>query len=231
MSTRLAKLSIFTRYPVPGTAKTRLIPALGEVGAATVSRQMTEHTLNQIHLFQNQYQCPPSVEIQFAGGSLEQMRQWLGDGWKYVPQGEGSLGDRMACTFKSAFAAGMQEAIIIGTDCPELNASILHQAFQALAVHDLVLGPALDGGYYLIGLRQYVPELFRGISWSTTEVLQQTLEIAHQCALAIACLPTLGDVDYPEDLAIWQRVSLLEGKGLGPNLSDQSDISNIKFAI
>lgn len=205
MNERLAQLSIFTRYPVPGTAKTRLIPALGETGAAALSRQMTEHTLKQIQVLQSCF--PIATEIRFAGGTSELMHEWLGERWVYVPQGEGSLGDRMAQTFQSAFDAGMQQVIIVGTDCPELNGDILCQAYQALANHDLVLGPAFDGGYYLIGLRQSIPELFMGIAWSTPAVLQQTLEIAQQFDLTIALLPPLGDVDYPEDLAIWRQVS------------------------
>ena len=83
---------------------------------------------------------------------------------------------------------------------------MLEKAFQQLQQHDLVLGAASDGGYYLIGLRSPQPELFAGIAWSTAAVLQQTVEIAERLGLTIAVLPTLSDVDYPEDLEIWQRV-------------------------
>lgn len=196
---------IFTRYPIPGTAKTRLIPALGAAGAADLSRQLTEHTLTQIHACQSQYP-DLQVEIRFAGGTSDQMQTWLGPTWRYTPQGDGDLGDRLARSVQAAIAAGATRTVIVGTDCPELDAACLQQAFHALTTHDLVLGPALDGGYYLIGLRQDWPELFQNIAWSTAAVCAQTIAIGQQLGLAIACLPTLSDIDEPADLAIWQRV-------------------------
>jgi hypothetical protein len=90
--------------------------------------------------------------------------------------------------------------VIIGTDCPDLTIEILTQAFEALKQHDLVLGPAADGGYYLIGLRRLLPELFVEVSWGTSQVRQQTVEIAQSLDLAIAFLPLLNDIDRPEDL-------------------------------
>ena len=97
----------------------------------------------------------------------------------------------------------MNAVVLIGTDCPDLNAQLIAEAFQALGEHDLVLGPAIDGGYYLIGLRRLIPELFTGIPWSTSAVLRQTLRIAQKLELAVAQLPLLSDVDRPEDLPIW----------------------------
>lgn len=202
MSTQLI---IFTRYPEPGSTKTRLIPALGETGAAMLSRQMTEHTLAQVHTLH--LKSPIAVEIYFAGGTLDLMQQWLGSGWNYIAQAKGNLGDRMTQAFQSAFAAERQRVIIIGSDCPELSSTILMRAIEALADHDLVLGPARDGGYYLIGLRRFIPELLAGISWSTAEVLQQTLTIAQQQELTLFLLPVLTDIDYPQDLVVWQRIN------------------------
>jgi hypothetical protein len=199
------RLMIFTRYPQPGAAKTRLIPALGEVGAAAISRQMTEHTLAQVLALQQAY--PVQAEIWFAGGTANLMRQWLGENWCYVAQGTGDLGDRLVRSCRSAFTSGCQRVVIIGTDCPELNSSLLAQAFSNLYQNDLVLGPAQDGGYYLIGLRQFVPELFAGVAWSTDAVLRQTQAIATQLGLTILLLPVLCDVDMPNDLALWERVS------------------------
>jgi rSAM/selenodomain-associated transferase 1 len=106
----------------------------------------------------------------------------------------------MALAFKESFSAGMTGVVIIGTDCPDLKAQLMVKAFYALEQNDLVLGPALDGGYYLIGLRRLIPELFTGISWSTAEVLEQTIRIAQRLDLAIAFLPLLNDIDRPEDL-------------------------------
>ncbi|MDX2230416.1 MAG: TIGR04282 family arsenosugar biosynthesis glycosyltransferase [Leptolyngbyaceae cyanobacterium bins.349] len=198
-------LILFTRYPLPGTAKTRLIPVLGEVGAAELSRHMTEHTLAQVQALQQQQTL--TMEICFAGDSVACMQAWLGQEYAYTSQGEGDLGDRLARSLQAAFATGAAQVVIIGSDCPELNPALLQQAFVALDQHDLVLGPALDGGYYLIGLRRFVPELFVEIAWSTAEVCAQTLAIARQLNLDVFLLPPLADVDYPEDLVIWQRVT------------------------
>ncbi len=204
-------LIVFTRYPTPGTAKTRLMPALGAAGAATVSRQLTEHTLTQIHTCQLQFP-DLQVEIRFAGGTREQMVDWLGSSWGYTPQGDGDLGDRLARAVPAAIAAGATRIVMVGTDCPELDAACLQQAFHALTTHDLVLGPALDGGYYLIGVRHDWPALFHNIAWSTAAVCAQTIAIGQQLGLAIAHLPTLADIDEPADLAIWERVQATRGE-------------------
>jgi uncharacterized protein len=198
------RLIIFTRYPRPGKAKTRLIPALGAEGAASLQRQMTEHTLTQVKNLASTL----SVEIWFADdpSALGQMQEWLGTEWVYQPQGEGDLGDRLITAFQAAFTTGMERVVVIGTDCPGLDADRLTQAFQALQDHDLVLGDATDGGYYLIGLRRSIPELFQGITWSTSVVRQQTEAIAHQLDLTVVHLPALSDIDYPADLPIWQAV-------------------------
>ncbi len=189
-------LIIFTRYPEPGKTKTRLIPALGEVGAAKLQRQMTEYTLSLVtisHL---------STEVRFAGGDVQLMREWLGSELIYQEQGEGELGVRMARSLSSALQSGATQIVIIGTDCPSLNAEILTTAFHQLQQHDLVLGPAIDGGYYLIGLQRLIPELFINIDWGTSQVLAQTVKIAQKLNLSIFYLPELADIDRPEDLAI-----------------------------
>lgn len=206
------RLIVFTRYPQPGKAKTRLIPALGPAGAAALQRQMTEHTLQQVQ--QLLKLSPLSVEIWFAatakvGVSAAEadrhlMQNWLGDHWVYQSQAPGDLGTRMSHAFQMAFTDGMERVVTIGTDCPELDAHQLRRAFQALQTDDLVLGPAADGGYYLIGLRRFIPELFTGIAWSTVAVLQQTVAIAERLNLSIAYLDTLTDIDRPEDLSVWQ---------------------------
>jgi hypothetical protein len=199
-------LIIFTRYPEPGNTKTRLIPVLGAEGAATLQRQMTEHKLAEVNQLLTFY--PLSVEVHFAGGNEQLMQEWLGSSLVYRRQSEGDIGDRMASAFQASFAAGMTAGVLIGSDCPDLNASLMAEAFQLLRQHDLVLGPALDGGYYLIGLRRLIPELFTGIPWSTAEVLQQTITIAKRLGLAVAKLPLLSDVDRPEDLSVWKPANL-----------------------
>ncbi|MCA1993701.1 MAG: TIGR04282 family arsenosugar biosynthesis glycosyltransferase, partial [Coleofasciculus sp. S288] len=175
MTQALAKerLIVFTRYPEPGKTKTRLIPLLGAEGAAKLQRRMTEHTLTQVKELQASY--PVSVEVHFSGGTQQLMQDWLSCEFVYREQSQGDIGQRMASAFQTSFTAGMTRVVIIGIDCPDLKAQLMAKAFYAIAQHDLVLGPAEDGGYYLIGLRRMIPELFTGIRWSTAEVLPQTL--------------------------------------------------------
>ncbi|GGA48188.1 TIGR04282 family arsenosugar biosynthesis glycosyltransferase [Okeania sp. KiyG1] len=192
------QLIIFTRYPEPGKTKTRLIPALGPEGAANLQCQMTETTVKKANKLLNLISL--SVEVRFVGGDLQLMKNWLGSDLKYQEQGMGDLGERMARAFQSAFNQGMKSAIIIGIDCPSLTPEIILQAFTKLTQSDVIIGPATDGGYYLIGLRKITPELFQGINWGTSEVLSKTVAIAQNLKLVIDYLPKLSDVDRPEDL-------------------------------
>ncbi|WP_373527032.1 TIGR04282 family arsenosugar biosynthesis glycosyltransferase [Nostoc sp.] len=197
-------LIIFTRYPEPGKTKTRLIPTLGSVGAANLQREMTEHTIFQVQELQKAVAI--SVEVRFAGGDLQLMEDWLGLGLVYQSQGEGDLGSRMVRSLFDAFQSGAEKVIIIGTDCPGVNTQILAIAFEKLHAFDVVIGPAIDGGYYLIGLRQPIPELFVNIEWGTAEVFQKTVDIAQKLSLSQVNLPPLADIDRPEDLPIWEQV-------------------------
>ncbi|MEH1808770.1 TIGR04282 family arsenosugar biosynthesis glycosyltransferase [Nostoc sp.] len=201
-------LIIFTRYPEPGKTKTRLIPVLGDVGAANLQREMTEHTIFQVQELQKAIDI--SVEVRFAGGDSQLMQDWLGLDLVYQSQGEGDLGLRMARSLFDAFQSGAKKVIIIGTDCPGVNAQILATAFEKLHDFDLVLGPAIDGGYYLIALRQPIPELFVNIEWGTAQVFQTTVDIAQKLNLSYVNLSPLADVDRPEDLPIWEQA--LAGK-------------------
>ena len=196
-------LIIFTRYPEPGKTKTRLISSLGAEGAANLQRQMTEHTLSNARKLQSNRAV--AIEVLFAGGNLTLMRDWLGTDLIYRPQASGDLGWRMARSLATSFGDNATRAVIIGTDCPSLSVEIMATAFDRLLAADLVLGPAVDGGYYLIGLRRLVPELFTNISWGTAEVFRQTVKLAQQLNLAVACLPQLADVDRPEDLPLWEQ--------------------------
>lgn len=193
------KLIIFTRYPEPGKTKTRLIPVLGKAGAANLHGLMAGRTIARALSLQNSRQL--SVEIHYTGGSQQQMQDWLGTDLIYQNQIDGGdLGARMTAAFEKSFDSGVDKAAIIGTDCPDLKAEIVAQAFDELSDRDLVLGPAKDGGYYLIGLRRSIPELFGGINWGTSEVFACTRAIAQNLGLNIAVLPILADIDRPDDL-------------------------------
>ena len=195
-------LVVLTRYPVPGRTKTRLIPALGPQGAADLHAELVEHTLCWVDRLRRDMRV--RVEIAFAGGSQRVMAQWLGPQVAYRAQGAGDLGVRIREAFDGAFRAGMERVVVVGTDCPGLTDDIVHHAFEHLADHDVALGPATDGGYYLIGLSKPAPALFTGLAWGSEDVLARTLEIAEQRGLSVARLEPLDDVDRPEDLHVWR---------------------------
>jgi rSAM/selenodomain-associated transferase 1 len=204
-------LMLFTRYPVPGQTKTRLIPHLGPARAAALQRQMTEYILNQIT--EAARHLPLAAEVHFSGGSLAQMQDWLGDRptVTYHSQAEGTLGDRLIAAFEQSFEAdcfeaGRLGAIAIGSDCPALGVEHLSAAVEALQQVDVAIGPATDGGYYLIGLAQPQPALFQTIDWGTERVLAQTLAAAADQGLSIELLAPLTDIDLPEDLPEWEKI-------------------------
>ncbi len=194
------QLIVFTRYPEVGKAKTRMIYELGKEGAALLQKNLTEHILITLESLQN-----INLEVHFSGGNYQLMQQWLGDNLTFVEQKEGDLGEKMQSAFAHSFNQKNERVVIIGTDCPDLNVNIINEAFNKLKNADLVLGPAADGGYYLIGLSRLIPELFININWGTSQVFRQTKNIAHQLKLKSCNLPILPDVDYPEDLPIWEK--------------------------
>jgi uncharacterized protein len=185
------RLIIMTKYPELGRAKTRLIPALGPEGAADLHRRLGLHTVNQVRSYQ--------PEIRYAGGSQDLMRDWLGD-FDYVHQADGDLGDRMSHAFIEGFDQGCDRIVMIGTDCPAIDSALVDRAFEALNKTDVVFGPAIDGGYYLIGLQKHIPELFCNIAWSTDSVLQDSLKILDNLKIKSSLLKWLPDIDRPEDL-------------------------------
>jgi len=194
------QLIIFTRYPEAGKAKTRLIPVLGEVGAAELHRRLTEKTIAESRKLQKFR--PVSICVYFTGGSIAQMQDWLGHDLEYRSQHSGNLGDRLIHAFQTAFDLGAKSVVAIGTDCFDLTSNILTFAFTELEIHHLSIGAATDGGYYLIGLNKFIPDVFQDIAWSTDIVFEQTLKIVKRLDLSIAFLPTLNDIDRPEDLRL-----------------------------
>jgi len=205
------RLIIFTRYPEAGTTKTRMIPELGAEGAAELQRQMTEHIRSRADELRKLHNL--RVEVRYEGGSRKLMTQWLGPGFSYCLQGSGDIGLRMSRALQDAFEQGCENAVIIGSDIPQITTDIMQNAFEALKRNDLVLGPAADGGYYLIGVRRKSfrdwknPQLFSNVNWGTDSVLPQTLGIARKLGLTYSLLETLRDVDRPEDLTVWHDAS------------------------
>lgn len=185
------RLVLFARYPTAGAAKTRLIPALGPEGAAQVHRQLTERTLGV--LMSSRLPC----ELHFTGAAEADFREWLGDGFTLTEQTKGDLTDRLMASLHPA------PVIFFGADTPDLAAHHVAQAVAALESHPVVVGPADDGGYYLIGMKEPMPELLVHMPWSTDQVMPETLRRLVKSDQSPALLDTLHDCDRPEDLARW----------------------------
>ena len=203
MSAASERLILFTRYPEPGTAKTRLVSLLGAEGAAEFQRRLTVHAAKAAAEAGRLRGL--SLEIRHEGGGESRMRDWLGDGFTFRPQGSGDIGARMQTSLGDAFAEGAPRAVLIGSDIPGLTSATVVRAFNALKHHDLVFGPAADGGYYLIGMtaacfRRGTAYLGPSIPWGSPDVLARTLGMARDARLIFTLLKTLADVDRPQDL-------------------------------
>ena len=191
------RLIVFSRYPTPGATKTRLIPAIGALAAANLQRYMTEATLATARRAARAVGA--SLEVHYDGGSERKMRRWLGGGVRYRRQGAGDLGARMSRAFGEAFADGAGRVVLIGSDCPSITEQDLHEAFAALAGHDVAIGPSTDGGYWLIGLSR-TAEVFRSVRWGGEEVMADTLALVEEQGLLVRMLGARSDIDTPEDL-------------------------------
>lgn len=184
------RIVLFTRYPEPGLAKTRLIPALGPDGAAALHRRLTERTLAQVRA------SGLPFEVRTTGGSSALFAAWLGD-TPMADQGAGDLGARMKR------AAPPYPAIFIGADAPDISAGHLLAAAAALRRHAGVVGPAEDGGYWLLGLARPLDALFQDMPWGTKHVLPKTLSRFREAGVEPGMMPLLADLDRPEDLRRW----------------------------
>ena len=192
-------LIIMTRYPRPGRVKTRLIPALGPQGAARLHGRLTARVAAQARALAARR--PLRLLVSHAGGNREEMEAWLGAGLEYWPQPTGDLGQRMHQALALALEQEAPAAMLVGSDLPDLDAALLARAFDLLREALLVLGPAQDGGYYLVGLTRPAPGLFEPLPWGGPRVWEATLARARELGLAPALLPVLRDLDSPEDLA------------------------------
>lgn len=181
--------------------KTRL--GLGGVTECEAYQRLVLAVLREVAVFD-------AVQLRFAPADAEpEIRNWVRTGWIVHPQGEGDLGARMEAAFAQSFAAGAKRVVVIGSDCPSLTAADVQEAWAALNTSDLVLGPAEDGGYWLIGLRENQPGLFTNMAWSSSDVFSETMARAKALGLKTFLLRTLSDVDTRED---WEKFISAEAR-------------------
>ena len=202
MRDNATRLIIFLKAPRPGAVKTRLAEALGPNAACAAYRRLVETLIDNLAPLPRVDLCFTPVE------AAAEIKPWLRPGWSAIPQVGGDLGERLHAAFTEHFATAGQSVVIIGSDCPDVTATDIKDAWRALESHDVVLGPALDGGYWLIGLRAPQPALFANIPWSTDRVFGETMARTRENGLRVALLRELSDVDTAAD---WERWLAREG--------------------
>jgi rSAM/selenodomain-associated transferase 1 len=206
------RLLVFVKAPRPGAVKTRLAAVLGDEAAAGLYRVLAEEEIRRTAPRSGEYE---RVLVFTPEDARAEVEAWL-PGESLESQQGADLGERMSRAFASAFAAGARRVAIVGTDVPSCGREHVAEAFRSLDAHDVVLGPAHDGGYYLVALDRPRPALFQSIPWSTASVLPATAERAGALGLGVRMLDPLRDIDTIADLrAEWPRVRpLLAGTAL-----------------
>jgi uncharacterized protein len=203
-------LVVLARAPELGRVKTRLAREIGEAAALQAYRELGTAVLGAVGRLVD---C--DLMVAYTPADREgPVRAWLGPAPGYEPQREGDLGARMLGAITGRFAAGAAKVLVIGTDCPDLDTELLETAFAQLDRADAVLGPAADGGYYLVGMKRPIPEMFHGIPWSTPTTLSATLARAAAAGLSVALLDERRDVDIASDWRAWRA---LQGQASAPS--------------
>jgi rSAM/selenodomain-associated transferase 1 len=184
---------VFIKNSELGHVKTRLAKTVGDENALRIYKALIEKTKEQI----KDVTAQKSI---YYSSYIDNYDQFASDEYAKRLQMGDDLGERMKNTFEAAFNQGAEKAVIIGSDCWQLTEEVLNEAFSALDKSDFVIGPAVDGGYYLMGMSTFIPEVFNEKEWSTSNVLVDTLLDVQNKGLSHQILRTLSDVDYEEDL-------------------------------
>lgn len=201
-------LIVFTRFPEPGKSKTRLIGSIGSEKAARLQFHMLRKALQAAEAIFGR----DEIIVCFEGGTMSGLQALIGSGWRFSKQAKGDLGQKMLLAICSAGEKNPGPVVLMGSDCPDISPGILRQAFAILKDRDMVLGPAADGGFYLLGIkgsieRRLLEYVMTGIEWGTPLVLKQTLQRIQEAGLSWGFTAELNDVDVPEDLP--ENISLL----------------------
>lgn len=218
---RPVRIVIFAKAPLPGFAKTRLIPALGAEGSARLARHFLENTIGEAlaaDIGSVELCVTPAADNQaWRSFQFPEVLHWS---W----QGEGDLGERLSRAAQRVIAAG-ESVLLIGTDCPQLDAGLLRWAAKTLSKTDAVVSPTFDGGYALLGLNQYHSSLFENIQWSTGSVASETLAKLKQLCWRFGRSVMLHDIDEPSDLKwVPKKWNLVVTNGQGSSTKEQGVI-------
>lgn len=183
---------IFVRKPELGKVKTRLAASVGQEKALEIYKELLQHTHNAVLNV-------AADKFIFYTEAAEENDLWSEKDFIKKTQAFGDLGHKMKTAFAEVFVAGYEKVVIIGSDCLQLTEEIIIEAFEKLSTHEAVIGPANDGGYYLLGMKKLLPFLFENIEWSTEQVYSQTTDSLLQRNISFATLITLIDIDTEED--------------------------------
>jgi len=188
---------LFVKLPEKGRVKSRLAQRMNEDLVLRLYENMVLDTIDM--LTQGRF---PFRICYTPSDARDRIREWLGQGYRAFPQAGDDLGDRMENAFEHVFSEGAEDALLIGSDIPGLTAGVMVEAFAALLKNEAVIGPAGDGGYYLIGFKKgsFEPIIFHDMIWSTKTVFRETMDRLHDASLKVHVLPELTDVDTVEDL-------------------------------
>ncbi len=184
---------IFVKNPVLGKVKTRLAATIGDEKALDIYLQLLSHTLLSVK------EIMADVFVYFSDTIDEDIFEYENIFFRKIQNGN-NLGERMQHAFEEVFDLWYDKVIIIGTDCPGIDLDLLDESFEALDNADVVIGPAADGGYYLLGMKKLYPQLFQNINWSTASVLNSTIDSCKAQNLTHLLLPMLHDIDEEKDL-------------------------------
>ncbi len=191
---------VFGRYPRAGSVKTRLGKMIGSEKAAAIYERLLRHSLNQARGVKGRIHRYLYIADK---NDVLLMKKWAKGGFFCFAQCSGDLGERIKEAIDSVMYYGAKKVIIIGSDTPGISSSLLEEAFNSLDGCDVVIGPATDGGYYLLGLKTMRAQLFKGINWSTKNVFEQTLKRAKDKRLSVYKTRELSDIDTGDDLKRW----------------------------
>jgi rSAM/selenodomain-associated transferase 1 len=200
------RLIVFLKAPRAGSVKTRLGQEIGMEPARAAYCELVDGLLENLSNLSE-------LELRVSPDDAEtEIAHWLKPSWRVTKQGEGDLTQRLNRAFEEAFQSGAKHVLVIGSDCPDVTEQHIHCAWEALASSqnhfDVVLGPATDGGYWLVGLNKPTPGLFQEIPWSSEKVLEKTLALASSASLKVKLLRTLSDIDTKAD---WERFQRAKG--------------------
>ena len=195
---------IFIRTPQIGKVKTRLSRTLGVEPVIRIYKSFVRDVIETVEKHTDHIRiCYYPMETR------DRVRAWLGNAFHYMPQSGENLGDRMRNAFTATFSDGFHRAILLGTDIPDLPGVIIDEAFSELSCHSSVIGPALDGGYYLIGFEQngFLPQIFDNMPWGTQHVFNNTLSVFKKAKQRVHILPSWQDIDdYSDLLALHKKI-------------------------